>query len=40
MRAEMGQTVAQDSDQEGFKAVAHNILFNMCQQCPCSICVS
>lgn len=25
----MGQTVAQDSDQEGFKAVAHNILFNV-----------
>lgn len=33
-RGEMGQTVAQDSDQEGFKAVAHNILFNTCQQCP------
>lgn len=25
----MGQKVAQDSDQEGFKAVAHNILFNV-----------
>lgn len=36
----MGQTVAQESDQEGFKAVARNILFNMCQQCPCSISVS
>lgn len=36
----MGQTVAQDSDKEGFKAVAHNILFNVCQQCPCTISMS